>query len=217
MMVMELIDGFDLQRLLSTSFFLKTKASITKERWEHLNRVIITEGPVHPRIKAGVAVAIVAPVLGAGPILVFASMAVAGAIYGAVLTLRSAHDNLPELNVGNPLKLSAALQFALFLAVVMVAGRFLADRMGDAGVLLTAAVSGLVDVDAITLSIGRMVAEGTVAAPIATLGLFVAAAVNQVTKLGLVASLDGRALAWRVLPAYAAMAAVGLAVALLQR
>lgn len=167
--------------------------------------------------RMAVLVAIVAPVLGAGPILVFASMAVAGAIYGAVLTLRSAHDNLPELNVGNPLKLSAALQFALFLAVVMVAGRFLADRMGDAGVLLTAAVSGLVDVDAITLSIGRMVAEGTVAAPIATLGLFVAAAVNQVTKLGLVASLDGRALAWRVLPAYAAMAAVGLAVALLQR
>ena len=42
--------------------------------------------------------------------------------------------------------------------------------MGDAGVLLTAAVSGLVDVDAITPSIGRMVAEGTVAAPIATWG-----------------------------------------------
>ncbi len=59
MMVMELIDGFDLQRLLSTSFFLKTKASVSKERWEHLNRVIITDGPVHPRIKAGVAVAIV--------------------------------------------------------------------------------------------------------------------------------------------------------------
>jgi serine/threonine protein kinase len=48
MMVMELIDGFDLQRLLSTSFFLKTKAS-----------VIITDGPAHPRFKAGVAVAIV--------------------------------------------------------------------------------------------------------------------------------------------------------------
>lgn len=59
MMVMELIDGFDLQRLLSPSLFQKTKASVSKERWDHLNRVIITQGPIHPRIKAGVAVAIV--------------------------------------------------------------------------------------------------------------------------------------------------------------
>jgi eukaryotic-like serine/threonine-protein kinase len=58
MMVMELIDGFDLQRLLSPSLFQKTKAAISKDRWEHLNRVVITEGPAHPRIKAGVAVAI---------------------------------------------------------------------------------------------------------------------------------------------------------------
>jgi serine/threonine protein kinase len=59
MMVMELIDGFDLQRLLSPELFQQTKSTVSRERWEHLNRVVITDGPVHPRIKAGVAVAIV--------------------------------------------------------------------------------------------------------------------------------------------------------------
>lgn len=167
--------------------------------------------------RMAVLVAVAAPALGAGPIFIFASMAAAGAIFGAVLTLRSASGGLPELDVGNPLKLSAALQFSAFLAAVMVAGRLLAEHLGDAGVLITAAVSGLVDVDAITLSIGRMVGDETVTVPVATLGLFVAATVNQVTKLGLVATLDGRQLATRVLPAYAVMATAGLAMALLMR
>lgn len=167
--------------------------------------------------RMAVLVAVAAPALGSGPIFTFAAMAVTGAIFGAVLTARGARDGLPELNVGNPLKLSAALQFAAFFAVVIVAGRFLVDRLGDAGVLLTAAASGLVDVDAVTLSIGRMATEGAVAVPVATLGLFVAATVNQASKLVLVVSLDGKLLGWKVLPAYLAMTAVGFAVAFIQR
>lgn len=163
--------------------------------------------------RMAVLVAVAAPALGRGPIVTFAAMAATGAVAGALLTARSARDGLPELSVGNPLQLSAALKFAAFLAAVMVAGRFLSERLGDAGVLLTAAVAGLVDVDAITLSIGRMVAEQAVAVPVATLALFTAATVNQVTKLGLAAYLDGRALALRLLPPYAAMAVVGWVVA----
>ncbi|MFZ5548151.1 MAG: MgtC/SapB family protein [Pseudomonadota bacterium] len=163
--------------------------------------------------RMAVLVAVAAPALGTGPILIFAAMAVTGAAAGALLTARSVRDGLPELSVGNPLQLSTALKFAAFLAGVMVAGRFLSERLGDSGVLLTAAVAGLVDVDAITLSIGRMVAEQAVAVPVATLALFTAAAVNQVTKLGLAAYLDGRALALRLLPPFAAIALAGLAVA----
>lgn len=163
--------------------------------------------------RMAVLVAVAAPALGTGPILTFAAMAATGAAAGALLTARSARDGLPELSVGNPLQLSAALKFAAFLAGVMVVGRFLSERFGDSGVLLTAAVAGLVDVDAITLSIGRMVAEQAVAVPVATLALFIAAAVNQVTKLGLAAYLDGRALALRLLPPFAAIALAGLAMA----
>lgn len=159
-------------------------------------------------------VAIAAPGIGWDPVVIFVAMAVAGGVLGTFLAARSPADDLPELQLGNPLQLRSALQFAAFLAAVMLAGRFLADRFGDAGVMLTAAASGLVDVDAITLSIGRLVTEGAVTAASATLALFIAASVNQVTKLVLLMSLAGRALAWRVLPSYAAMAAAGFAVAL---
>ncbi|HFN7150985.1 TPA: MgtC/SapB family protein, partial [Pseudomonas aeruginosa] len=159
-------------------------------------------------------VAIAAPGIGWGPVVIFVAMAAVGGVVGTFLAARSSAEDLPELQLGNPLQLRSALQFAAFLATVMLAGRFLADRFGDAGVMLTAAASGLVDVDAITLSIGRLVDEGAVTAASATLALFIAASVNQATKLVLLTSLDGKSLAWRVFPSYAAMAAVGFAVAL---
>lgn len=159
-------------------------------------------------------VAIAAPALGSGPVWVFGAMALAGAAFGAVAAMRGTSDELPDLQISNPMKLSSAIQFAAFLGAVTVAGRFLADQFGDAGLLITSAASGLVDVDAITLSVGRMVAEEAVGAKVATLGLFIAATVNQVTKLGLATALDGAALSLRILPAYLLMGAVGLAVAL---
>ncbi|MCO2086832.1 MgtC/SapB family protein [Pseudomonas aeruginosa] len=167
-----------------------------------------------PLAAAGAALACAAMFARMAALVAIAAMAVAGGVLGTFLAARSPADDLPELQLGNPLQLRSALQFAAFLAAVMLAGRFLADRFGDAGVMLTAAASGLVDVDAITLSIGRLVTEGAVTAASATLALFIAASVNQVTKLVLLMSLAGRALAWRVLPSYAAMAAAGFAVAL---
>lgn len=165
--------------------------------------------------RMAVLVAIAAPALGSGPVWVFGSMGLAGATVGAVTSARRAGEELPDLKIGNPLKLSSAIQFAAFLGVVTVAGRLLSDQFGDAGLLITSAVSGLVDVDAITLSVGRMVAEEAVGVRIATLGLFIAATVNQLTKLVLAAALDSRALSLRILPAYAFMGAVGLGVALI--
>jgi hypothetical protein len=133
-------------------------------------------------------------------------MAVTGAAFGAYLTTREHARDLPDLSTQNPLKLTAAVQFALFLAAVLLAGRFLADRFGDAGLLVTAAISGLVDVDAITLSVGRMVGDGVAGTSVAGLAVFLAAAVNQVTKLGLLWALDSRSLALKVLPAAATFA-----------
>jgi len=62
-----------------------------------------------------------------------------------------------------------------------------------------------------------MVGDGVVGASVAGLAVFLAAAVNQVTKLGLLWVLDGRSLALRVLPAYALMAFAGVGAALALR
>jgi len=64
-MVMEWIDGYDLRRLLRPATLELVRQRVTPKRWEYINRVIVTSGPVQPRIKAGVAVAIVRDCLGA--------------------------------------------------------------------------------------------------------------------------------------------------------
>ena len=59
MMIMEWIDGYDLARLLVPSMLVRFRERATPRRWEYINRVVTTAGPVQPRLKAGVAVAIV--------------------------------------------------------------------------------------------------------------------------------------------------------------
>ncbi|MCE9526436.1 MAG: serine/threonine protein kinase [Planctomycetales bacterium] len=59
MMIMEWIDGYDLARLLVPGMLDRIRERVSARRWEHLNSVVATHGPVQPRMKAGVAVAIV--------------------------------------------------------------------------------------------------------------------------------------------------------------
>lgn len=59
MMIMEWVDGYDLHRLLTNQMLEAIRTRVSGRRWEYINRVIVTEGPVHPRVKPGVAVAIV--------------------------------------------------------------------------------------------------------------------------------------------------------------
>ena len=65
MMVMEWVDGYDLQRLMVPQMLERIRTRVSVRRWEYINRVIVTGGPVQPRIKAGVAVAIVRDCLSA--------------------------------------------------------------------------------------------------------------------------------------------------------
>ncbi|QDU98253.1 serine/threonine-protein kinase [Lignipirellula cremea] len=64
-MVMEWIDGYDLRRLLTPRMLERVRGRVSVKRWEYINRVVVTVGPVQPRIKAGVAVAIVRDCLSA--------------------------------------------------------------------------------------------------------------------------------------------------------
>jgi serine/threonine-protein kinase len=65
MMIMEWIDGYDLARLLVGNMLERIRARVSNRRWEYINQVIVTAGPIQPRMKAGVAVAIVRDCLNA--------------------------------------------------------------------------------------------------------------------------------------------------------
>lgn len=65
LMVMEWIDGYDLRRLLVSDMLQRIEHRVSARRWEYINRVIVTRGPVQSRFKPGVAVAIVRDCLAA--------------------------------------------------------------------------------------------------------------------------------------------------------
>src|SRR5438270_289867 len=65
LMEMEWVDGYDLQRLLSPSMLQRARERVGDERWEYLNDVIVTAGAVQPRLKPGVAIAVLRAVLAA--------------------------------------------------------------------------------------------------------------------------------------------------------
>ena len=58
MLEMEWIDGFDLSRLLTPEMYQRVQDRVSTRRWNHINDVVVTAGPVHPRLKPGVAVEI---------------------------------------------------------------------------------------------------------------------------------------------------------------
>ena len=65
MMVMEWVDGFDLRRLLINELVERLQHRVSNRRWEYINRVVISAGTVQPKIRPGVAVAIVRDCLSA--------------------------------------------------------------------------------------------------------------------------------------------------------
>src|SRR6185503_17152178 len=84
-----------------------------------------------------------------------------------------------ELPLKNPLSLRSAFIFGALLTAISLAAAVLNDTVGAAGTLALAAVAGVADVDAITLS---MTQSARTAAETAVLAILIAAAVNTVVK-----------------------------------
>ena len=121
-----------------------------------------------------------------------------------------AHDEAadhPQLALKNPFDLGVVLQFGALLAVIMLLTKWLSAWAGAEGAYALAAVSGLVDVDAISLSLARL-APGGLTASSAAIAILIAVASNSAAKVVLSASVGNlslaRLLAWGIAAALAA-------------
>ena len=119
----------------------------------------------------------------------------------------------PELT--NPTDLPVAVGFGVAYAVILMAAAWLNDLAGVAGVYVVALVSGLTDVDAISLSSFRLFGDGRVTAAGAVMAIVVALCSNAVVKASIVFVAGGRSLGMRCIAGFAAMVAALLAVAAL--
>ncbi|WP_104026999.1 MgtC/SapB family protein [Vibrio jasicida] len=99
----------------------------------------------------------------------------------------------------NPLALQSALFFGVVLAIIMLLSHALSDWFGSAGILVLSAVSGITDVDAISLTLGRQSTQ-SLAIEVAVLGIFIATSVNTIVKMGMVLMIGARQLWAKVVP-----------------
>lgn len=129
------------------------------------------------------------------------------------LGLRRQHGSPPEPS--NPAELRSALVFAGIYALVKLAVAWSNERFGYGALYGVAVISGLTDVDAITLSVSRLVEQGNVQVAQGWRAIVAAVVANIAFKGAMAAAIGGRALALRVIPVFAVICVAGLLLILL--
>jgi uncharacterized membrane protein (DUF4010 family) len=120
---------------------------------------------------------------------------------------------MPEQD--NPAQLKSALFFSFFYVVVLFTIAIAKDFFGSKGLYVIAAISGLTDIDAITLSTSQLVQNNTLVASNGWRVIIIAILANLAFKAGMVAVLGNRQLFHKILLIYSLGFIVGIAVLLL--
>ena len=116
------------------------------------------------------------------------------AILCVILFFRVGQHGIDNPEHNNPAQLKAAIIFGGLYAVVLLAVAAAKAHFGTGGMYLVAMLSGLTDMDAITLSTAELVKAGRVTADTGWRVILLAALSNLVFKGGIVALLGGRRL-----------------------
>lgn len=162
-------------------------------------------------VRLSLLVAVLAPALLPQALEVLGLAALAGTPLLYLRWRRLDSREIPTLTLGNPTEIRAALGFGALYAFVLFAAAWLSDWIGSEGVYGVALVSGLTDVDAITLSSLRLFGLGTLTGDQALTAILLALLANIAFKSGLTLVIGGGRLALRTLPGFAAVALGALA------
>ncbi len=139
-----------------------------------------------------------------------AAMLVACAVIAAALYLVSRDRHAAMAQHGNPADLKMAMIFAGLYALVSFIVAATKEEFGVQALYPVAVLSGLTDMDAITLSTSQLVNQGRLETQTAWRLVLVASLANLIFKAGIVAVIGGRALLKYVVAAFGAAFAVGI-------
>ncbi|MBW7836201.1 MAG: MgtC/SapB family protein [Sphingomonadales bacterium] len=121
--------------------------------------------------------------------------------------------NLSELSATS-FDLDVPLRFGALLAIVLLVSAAARAYLGDSGLYLVAALAGLTDVDAMTLTVARNISLGLPLSLAAGVAL-TAAVANTLVKAAIVAATGGKDMAVPVAAAFVAMIAAIIAALLI--
>lgn len=137
-------------------------------------------------------------------------------VLSLVLLVRAPGDHEAEVQDPEPPSdLKSAVLFGALYAAVLFAVSFAREYLGPGGLYAVAALSGLTDMDAITLSTAQLVKGGALSADTGWRLILVGSMSNLVFKAGVVAALGHPRLSARVFTVFGVATAGGAAILLL--
>ncbi|MFT3686314.1 MAG: MgtC/SapB family protein [Phycisphaerales bacterium] len=163
---------------------------------------------LYPRV--AVELAVIAPSIWTSLAWPLGVMFVLSALMSGLILLACRRQKTEINNVSNPSQLKNALFFAALFAIVSLATAAATHYWGQRGTIGVAALSGLTDLDAITLTVGKQAHSGSMPAAQASAAVLIAIASNTLFKFGIVCVLGNAALRrhiWWYMAATAAGAA----------
>lgn len=142
--------------------------------------------------------------------------AAVGLAYSIYLYVSQPSKEKEEASYSNPFELGPALKFGLLYAVVLLVTKAAEVYVGDAGVYLSSFISGLTDVDAITLSMAQLSkAEGGLSLTTGSRAIVVGVMANTLAKGGIVLTAGARSLRRAIIPGLLLMLVIGIGLAFL--
>ena len=141
-------------------------------------------------IKVLLEVIIINPDLIGNLIIVMGSMAGAGFVFCFVLWKKSGKEKGEEVPYQNPFNISLAVKFAIIFAVIVFISRLTEVLFGDSGIYIISVLTGLSDVDPMTLTMSQISRDDPSKLSQATIAITLAAFANTAMK-GVMACILG--------------------------
>jgi len=138
-------------------------------------------------------VAVLSPAL-VGKVVMPVAAGLGVLLIATALLLRSSTASREQMNVElrNPFDLGTVIWLALLIGAITLAAKLISGSLGQAGTLTLAAVSGLVDGDAVTLSMLRLTGTA-ITADDAALAILLAVGANTAAKAVIATVIGGKA------------------------
>lgn len=133
-------------------------------------------------------ISVINPILCTKLVIPFGTMSFVGILSSLTILKRNSKSD-GEIKLSSPFRLTPALKFGLFFTITLFASRLANLYLGTTGLYFASLFSGLVDIDAIVLSITTMVGTG-LNYETAVISIFLASVANTFFKF-LIAYLSG--------------------------
>jgi len=211
MLVTSLFGGLASSTASTLAFSRRSREEPLLSR-EYSLAVVIACTVMLPRV--AIIIALLSPSLALRIAPAFAAMMLPSVVYGAWQRWFERCDDTGAVAspaMANPLGLVTAIKFALLYALIAFGVKMATQLDWQAGILPLSFVSGLTDMDAISLSMANNLRAGTLAVDLAARATIIAAVANSLLKAALAIALGSPLLRRRAGGVLLVTALVGLA------